>query len=213
MSAECGLCEEPVAAGYLCTRDAAKLAARLAELPALFDEVAQCLVPRRAGPTEIVSTVAAAGPRSPLNEDVLDLVGGGHAALVLEGWRSDVQRVRWPSHGAPPVEAGMGRRIAVACRWLGMELDWIAVEYPAAGDLAREVRELEGAARSVVGDPAPRRQRLGTCVAVDQAGVVCGAVISRLPDETRLICRWCGYCYESPRDWAMLQHFQLRESA
>lgn len=213
MTASCGLCEQPIAAGYLCTRHSVALAKQLQEIPALFAEVTECLVPRSAGIQEIVSTVAAAGPRSPLDEDVLDLVGGGHVALVLEGWRADVQRVRWPSHGAPPVEAGMARRVAVTARWLEMELDWIAAEYPAAGDLAREVRTLEAGMRSVVGDPAPRLQRLGTCIAVDVEGVVCGAVVSRLPGQTRVQCRWCSYTYATGLDWMRLQHFQPQESA
>lgn len=211
MTASCGLCEHPIEAGYLCTRDSVALAKRLEEMPALFEELTECLVPRRSGPAEFV-TAAVAGPRSPLDEDVLDLVGGGHVAEVLELWRADVQRVRWPSHGAPPAEGVMVRRVSVAARWLAMELDWIAVEYPAAGDLAREVRTLEVGMRSMVGDPAPRPQRLGTCVAVDGEGVVCGAVIKRLPGETRVRCSWCGYSYESAQDWLRLQHFQPGET-
>ncbi|MDX3689923.1 hypothetical protein PV726_06145 [Streptomyces europaeiscabiei] len=210
MTASCGLCEEPIQAGYLCTKDAVALARRLQEMPALFEELTECLVPRRSGPAEFVSA-ASAGPRSPLDEDVLDLVDGGHVAEVLELWRADVQRVRWPSHGAPPVEPGMARRVAVAARWLEMELDWIAVEYPAAGDLAREVRGLETGMRSVVGDPVPRPQRLGLCVAVDDEGVVCGAVIKRLPGQTRVQCRWCGYAYSTLLDWHQLQQFQPKE--
>lgn len=212
MSASCGLCDRDLERGYLCTKDTVQLATRLEEMPALFEELTECLVPRRSGPAEYV-TAAVAGPRSPLDEDVLDLVDGGHVAEVLELWRADVQRVRWPTHGAPPVEAGMARRVAVTCRWLGMELDWIAVEYPAAGDLAREVRTLEAGMRSVVGDPAPRPQRLGTCVAIDEEGVVCGAVIKRLPGQTRVKCAWCGYVYATAQDWLRLQHFQPSEVA
>jgi len=212
MTAACGLCEQPIAAGYLCTRDALQLAARLEEMPVLFEELTECLVPRRSGPAEFVMA-AVAGPRSPLDEDVLDLVDGGHVAQVLELWRADVQRVRWPTHGAPPAEGGMARRVAVASRWLAMELDWIAAEYPAAGDLAREVRTLEAGLRSMVGDPVPRLQRLGTCIAVDVEGVICGAVISRLPGQTRVKCRWCSYTYATAQDWMRLQYFQPRESA
>ncbi len=211
MTASCGLCERDIEHGYLCERDTLALAGRLERLPALFAELAAHLVPRRSGPAEYVSS-GPAGPRSPLNEDVIDLRQGG-IVLVLESWRADVQRVRWPQHGAPPTEGGMGRRVVVACRWLGMELEWIAAEYPAAGDLAREVREMEGAALSIVGEAPPRPQRLGTCVAVDGEGVVCGAVISRLPGQGRVPCRWCGYVYESERDWLLLLHHQVKESA
>ncbi|MFJ4692825.1 hypothetical protein [Streptomyces sp. NPDC088766] len=204
----CGLCEDEAGERYLCERDTRALAGRLADLPTLYDEVGQCLVPRGHGWGEIVATRSGAGPRSPLNEDVLDTVNWGRAAEVVHLWRVDVQRERWPHHGAPPPAD-----LRADCRWLAMELEWVVARYPAAGDLAREVHELERQARSVVGDPAPRPQRLGTCVAVDGEGVVCGAVISRMPGQSRLQCRWCSYVYESERDWLLLLHFQPAESA
>jgi len=211
VTAACGLCEDALDAGYLCERDALALAGRLERLPALFEELAVHLVPRRSGFGEHVSS-GPAGSRSPLNEDVIDLRQGG-IALVLESWRADVQRVRWPEHGAPPVVGGMDRRVAVACRWLGMELEWIAANYPAAGDLAREVREMEGAALSIVGDPPPRPQRLGLCVAAtDDAGTACGAVITRLPGGP-VRCRWCGKWYRTEWDLLLLLDKQPKETA
>ncbi|MER6531178.1 hypothetical protein [Streptomyces sp. NPDC001508] len=203
----CELCGNATS-GYLCTRHREELAARLAELPALYDEVGECLVPRRSGWGEIVATHGAAGPQSPINEDVLDTVNWGRAAEVMRLWRIDVRRVRWPHRGAPPPGG-----LAEDCRWLAQQLDWITAAYPAAGDLAREVWTLEAQARTVVGDPAPRTQRLGTCVAITAEGVVCGAQISRLPGQTRLACWWCGYTYATAQDWARLQHFQPAESA
>jgi hypothetical protein len=204
----CELCGD-AASGYLCHRHQGQLAARLADLPVLYAEVGECLVPRRSGWGDIIATKAAAGPRSPLNEDVLDVVSGTRAAEVMRLWRVDVQRVRWPQHSPPPPPADL----TADCRWLAMELDWIVEHYPAAGDLAREIRELETAARSIVGDPAPRPQRIGQCVALVGEGVVCGAVISRLPGQTRLTCRWCGYVYATEQDWLALLHYQPSETA
>ncbi|MFJ2719018.1 hypothetical protein [Streptomyces sp. NPDC087437] len=195
---QCELCNEETNGRRLCERHTVKLAASLDALPALHAELAVHLVPRRTGPAELV-TAGAAGPRSPLNEDVLDLVHGRHMAAVMESWREDVQRVRWPQY-TPPPPAGL----ASACRWLAMELDWVVVHYPAAADLAREVWGLEDAALSIVGAPRPRPQRLGTCVARGEDGVVCGAVIKRMPGQSRVTCRWCSYTYESERDWLML---------
>ncbi len=208
MTAACELCGEETAGRYLCERHTVQLAKRLGELPVLYTEVAQCLVPRGHGWGDIVATKAAAGPRSPLDEDVLDTVNMARAAEVLQLWRVDVQRERWPQHSPPPPSS-----LDANCRWLAMELDWIVDHYPAAGDMAREVRELEMQARTIVGDPAPRPQRLGTCVAADSDGVICGAVVSRLPGQTRVRCRWCGYSYESEQDWLLLLHFQPREVA
>lgn len=204
----CELCGDDAGGRYLCERDTVKLAKRLADLPTLYAEVGECLVPRQYGWGEIVATRGAAGPRSPINEDVLDTVTWNGAAEVLHLWRVDVQRERWPHHGPPPAAD-----LSADARWLGMELDWVAAHYPAAGDLAREVRELEGQARTIVGDPAPRPQRLGTCVAIDGEGVVCGAAIKRLPGQTRVRCEWCGYTYATPQDWLQLQHFQPEEAA
>jgi len=204
----CELCGEDARDRYLCERHTVKLAKRLDELPALYAEVGECLVPRRSGWGDIVATKGAAGPRSPLNEDVIDTVNLARAGEVIRSWRVDVQRVRWPQHAAPP-EAGL----AADCRWLAMELDWIAAHYPAAGDLAGEVHDLERSARTVVGDPAPRPQRLGHCVAVtDDQGTVCGAVLTRLPGGP-VRCRWCGTAYKTEQDLLLLWHYQPREAS
>jgi hypothetical protein len=204
----CGVCEREIEAGYLCEGDRVALAARLGELPVLYAEVGQCLVPRGHGWGDIVATRSGAGPRSPLNEDVIDTVNSLRAAELTHLWRADVQRVRWPQHSEPPA-AGL----AADCRWLGMELEWIAAHYPAAGDLAREIRELEGQARSIVGDPVPRRQRIGYCIApAGDQGTVCGAVLSRLPGET-VRCRWCRTEYRTEQDLLLLRHYQPKEPA
>ena len=204
----CELCGEETAGRYLCERHTVQLAKRLDDLPTLYAEVGECLVPRRSGWGDIVATKAAAGPRSPLDEDVLDPVNMARAAEVLQLWRVDVQRERWPQHSPPPPAS-----LDANCRWLAMEIDWVVDHYPAAGEMAREVGELETQARTIVGDPAPRPQRLGTCVAITAEGVVCGAVISRLPGQTRIQCRWCSYTYESEQDLLLLLHFQPGKAA
>ncbi|MFE9764642.1 hypothetical protein ACFYPC_08945 [Streptomyces sp. NPDC005808] len=200
----CGLCGSEAGDRYLCDRDTTNLAERLADLPTLHDELVQCLVPRRGGWGEIVSTKNAAGPRSPLDENVLDEMNSGNMAKVVHSWRVDVQRVRWPQHSAPPPSG-----LAADCRWLAMELDWIGAHYPAAGDLAREVRTLEAQARSVVGDPVPRRKVVGQCIAVvDAQGAVCGADITHQASESRLTCRTCHCVYEGQQDLLLLLHYQ-----
>jgi len=204
----CELCGEETAGRYLCERHTVQLAKRLDDLPTLYAEVGECLVPRRSGWGDIVATKAAAGPRSPLDEDVLDTVNMARAAEVLQLWRVDVQRERWPQRSPPPPAS-----LDANCRWLAMEIDWVVDHYPAAGEMAREVGELETQARTIVGDPAPRPQRLGTCVAITAEGVVCGAVISRLPGQTRIQCRWCSYTYESEQDLLLLLHFQPGKAA
>lgn len=199
----CGLCGTDTAP-YLCARDAARLAERLAELPILYAEVAECLVPRRSGWGDIIATKGAAGPRSPLNEDVLDEVNATRAAEVLQSWRVAVQSVRWPQHTPPPPY-----RLAANCRWLAMEVEWIAANFPAAADLAREVSTLEAQARDLVGDPIPRRKTVGQCVAVtDDQGTVCGADITHRAGESRLKCQACRTVYAGQTDLLLLLHYQ-----
>ncbi|MFH9012514.1 hypothetical protein ACH4C6_14135 [Streptomyces sp. NPDC017943] len=203
----CELCGNATR-GYLCTRHGDELAKNLLDLPGLYAEVGECLVPRRSAFGDIIPARGSAGPRSPINEDVVDTVNWGRAYEVMRSWREDVRRVRWPHRGAPPPGG-----LAEDCQWLARQLEWITAAYPAAGDLAREVGDLKRAAESVVGALEPKPQRLGTCVAVDGEGVVCGAVITRLTGQTRVQCRWCSYVYDSERDWLLLLHFQPKASA
>lgn len=190
--------------GHLCTRHAEQLAKGLAELPGLYDEVGECLVPRRASWGEVIPTRGTAGPRSPINEDILDTVNWGRAAEVMRAWREDVRRVRWPHRGAPPPGS-----LAEDCRWLAHQLDWITAAYPAAGDLAREVWALEQEARAVVGDPLPKRKPIGQCISLtDDHGTVCGATITHLAGESRLVCGACRTVYEGQQGLLLLLHYQ-----
>ncbi|GAA5033053.1 hypothetical protein [Streptomyces siamensis] len=204
MSTTCGLCERQLEGGYLCPGDTLALAERLDRLPTLCTRLSAALAPVVRGATERVST-GHPGPSAPVNEDALDLWYGG-MACVLERWRSDVQA--WRGWGEPVVEGSVDRRIMAAARWLGMSLEWIAAEYPSAGDLAREVRELEGAALSILGEGEDRGRRIGKCVAVvDREGAACGGPIRHHRGETRLVCPWCECVYEAS-DFLMLAHFQ-----
>jgi hypothetical protein len=203
---QCGLCERDLEHGHLCPGDTLALAERLERMPKLYEALGAFLTPaahgsgQRTGPSRPGSVL-------PVNEAVLDLRYGG-IALVLESWRADVQRERgW---GPPAVEGSVERRVMAAARWLGMSLEWIAAAYPAAGDLAREVREMERAALSIVGALPERGRRIGQCVAVDASGIVCGAVLWHRPGETRLVCPWCTCAYEAA-DFLMLARLQPPE--
>ena len=207
MSASCGLCERDLEHGYLCQGDTLALAERLDRMPKIYAALAGFLAPAVHGGAERVSVKVTEAPL-PVDEAVLDLRYGG-IALVLEGWRSDVQAVRgW---GQPSIEGSVERRVLVAARWLGMSLEWIAADYPAAGDLAHEVREMEGAALSIVGALPERGRRIGQCVAVDASGAICGAVLRHRSGETRLVCPWCTCTYASG-DFLMLKTLQPEEA-
>lgn len=205
---QCGLCERDLEDGYLCPGDTLALAGRLERLPKLFVELALYLQPGPAPAGDRISTKAV-HPGLPLNEAVLDLRHGG-IALVLESWRSDIQDARgW---GQPAIEGGFDRRVFATARWIGMQLEWIAAAYPAAGDLALEVREMEGNALSIMGALPDRGRRIGQCVAIDPSGIVCGAVLRHHTGETRIVCPWCSCVYEQ-RDFLMLKALQPEGAA
>lgn len=208
MTASCGLCERALEHGYLCPGDALALAERLDRMPKLYAALAGFLSPASRATTEFVSR-SHAGASLPVDEAVLDLRYGG-IALVLESWLSDVQDARgW---GQPAVQGNPEARVCRAARSLSANLEWIVAAYPAAGDLAREVREMEGAALSIVGAAPDRGKRIGNCVAVDASGVICGAVLRHHSGETRLVCPWCTCVYEA-RDFLMLKTLQPEEAA
>src|ERR1044072_1442050 len=58
----CELCGREASSRYLCEPDTTRLAKRLAELPTLYAEVAEWLVPRRAGWGDIIATKGAGRP-------------------------------------------------------------------------------------------------------------------------------------------------------
>jgi hypothetical protein len=209
VTAECGLCEQPLEDGYLCRGDTLALAERLDRMPKIYSALAGFLTPAARASAEFVSR-SHAGASLPVDEAVLDLRYGG-IALVLEGWRSDVQRVRgW---GEPAITGDVERRVLAASRWLGMELSWIAAAYPAAGDLAEEIRELERSALSIVGALPERGRRIGNCVAVDSSGVICGAVLWHQAGEGRIVCPWCHCVYQGEQDLLLLLAYQPKEPA
>ncbi|MFK4797812.1 hypothetical protein ACI3K5_03850 [Streptomyces sp. MPA0124] len=196
---ECGLCERDLEDGYLCPGDTLGLAERLERMPRLYEALAGFLAPAARGLGEAVSRGPAVATL-PVDEAVLDLRYGG-IALVLESWLSAVQEARgW---GQPAVQGSPEGRVYRAARSLCANLEWIAAAYPAAGDLAREVREMEGAALSIVGALPDRGRRLGQCVAVDASGVICGAVVWQRPGQ-KLRCDWCGSSYQTEQELLVL---------
>lgn len=199
MTAACGLCENELAAGYLCGGDALALAKRLDRMPRLYEALGAFLQPAARRP-EFARTRAAEAPL-PVSEPVLDLRADGGIVSLLESWRSFMQSDRgW---GEPVIAGTIERRIVVAARALGMNLDWMAASWPPVGDLAREIRDLERNVQSII-DPRGPSLRLGECAALLQDGSVCGAVL-RVPVGTAEVrCRWCGTSYP-PRTWLTLK--------
>ena len=195
----CELCERPAGDAYLCPSCEQDTADRLHRLPVLYAQLGAMLAPASSrdggrGGTVVVAPV-------PLRLDVADARA---AFSILPTWAralADDRRRPAPTPGADD----LGARVTAACAALAEARAWIAAEWPAAGDLAREVQELHDDARSVVGaDDLPAR--MGLCPAV-QDGARCGALLVLSPGQQVIRCDWCGATYP-PGVWAQLRREQ-----
>lgn len=192
----CLLCERPLGDAYLCPSCSADLADRLGRLPALYAALGSMLTPERGSGGG--RTAAAVEAPLPLRVDVVDVRA---EFAVLEVWaRALVQDRQQPA----PAPAGddLGARVAAACTALAAAVPWIAGTWPAAEDLAREVRALHDDACSVVGtEDLPAR--MGRCPQLVH-GTPCGAELLLPAGAQVLTCPWCQARFP-PGTWGMLK--------
>jgi hypothetical protein len=193
----CELCERPAGDAYLCGR---------------------CAATWRRAPGAAARAVrgarrdARAGPAAD---------GGGRSRHAVEAplplrptsptpaassscWRCG--RGRSPPTGRRPrprpTADDLGARVTAACAALVAAVGWIGSSWPAAGDCAREVRDLYDGARSVVG-AADLPARMGRCPQLVH-GAACGAELLLPSGQQVLRCQWCGATYP-PGVWAALK--------
>jgi hypothetical protein len=192
----CLLCERPLGDAYLCPGCSRDLADRLGRLPALYAALGSMLTPERGSGGG--RTAAAVEAPLPLRPDVADQRAD---FAVLEVWaRALAQDRQQPA----PVPAGddLGARVTAACTALAAAVPWIAAAWPAAEDVAREVRQLHDDARSVVGtEDLPAR--MGRCPQLVH-GEPCGAELLLPSGAQILTCPWCAASYP-PGVWAALR--------
>jgi hypothetical protein len=203
----CELCERPAADAYLCPGCADDLLDRLRRLPVLYAALGAMLTPARGTGGGRAATVVEAP--APVRLDVAD----ARAAFgALPSWaRALADDRRRPeltsSRRALAAPDDLGARVTAACRALAAAQEWIVSSWPAAGDCAREVRDLHDAARTIVGvDDLPAR--MGRCPKLVQ-GEPCGAELL-LPEGAQVVhCRWCKATYPTGV-WAALRVAQGR---
>ncbi|MFJ8555290.1 hypothetical protein [Streptomyces sp. NPDC093676] len=205
----CGLCEQQLEHGHLCPGCTRATSQRLDRMPRMYEALAAFLRPGNRGGDGIrVQRVEAP---MPIAEPAFILRGPGGMVSVLEDWRSAMQEDRgW---GQPSITGDTARRITVAARALSINLEWIAGDWPMAGEFAAEIRTLEASVLSIVDpeDPDERRQRRGTrigyCITPLPDEQVCGAVLRSFPGEAMLTCAWCLAAY-GPKDYMRLKELQ-----
>ncbi|MFJ6615435.1 hypothetical protein ACIQPT_34745 [Streptomyces sp. NPDC091289] len=199
MDTTCTHCHTPDPTGStLCIPCTTRLTDQLHQLPRMYAELAGHLTP---GSASGQGRAGKGGPAPlPLRVDVLDLRSEFETVC---GWLGAVHDDRHLP--APQLAGDTLTRLHTAVAGLLAHMPWIAVSWPAAGDLAQEVNDLHRAAASVVDpDPRPRGRRIGHCPAAHPDSTICGAVLTLQPGETVVSCPWCTASYP-PALWAGLK--------
>jgi predicted RNA-binding Zn-ribbon protein involved in translation (DUF1610 family) len=200
----CELCERETSAAddwpYLCPGCAADTFDRLDMLPDTYDQLADKLRPLGSnwpkgnrGGTTVYPPMPST--RAMDHRDAFAILPSWHHALFDAMGRP-----------APALPGDADGRVKAAVRGLQTHRKWATREWPAAGDFAREIRDLFNDVRTVVGEP-DLAARMGPCPTVRDRQS-CGATL-RLPEEAQVIyCPWCGATYP-PGVWAALKRAQL----
>ncbi|MFF5977159.1 hypothetical protein ACFY7C_37305 [Streptomyces sp. NPDC012769] len=198
----CGMCETPVEHGYLCPGCTRALADRLNRMPLLYRSLTGFLTPSVRKPSG-ARTSRAEAPL-PVSEHVLDLRGPGGIVGILEDWCTAMYRDR--GHAAPAPSGDIEQRIAKAAATLRRNCPALAAEWPAVGDLAREIHDLERSVATITGaiDRPTPGHRLGPCPAEHADGTLCGATLRLPTGATVVTCTWCGQTYP-PATWPDLR--------
>ncbi|WP_329177844.1 hypothetical protein [Streptomyces sp. NBC_01477] len=204
----CEICERPAGTAYLCARCEADLAERLGQLPALYVSLGAMLAPGRSADSGGRAPAAVEVPL-PVRTDVVDVRGGFG---ILPMWaRALADDRRLPELTSPRKRIAapddLGHRVTAACTALVAARGWIAASWPAAGDCAREVRDLYDGARSVVG-AADLPARMGRCPQLVH-GAACGAELLLPAGQQVVVCRFCQSRFP-PGVWAALRVAQAR---
>lgn len=151
-----------------------RMDANLRELPGLYRQLQDSLVPgRRGGDGRSGSRTAPL----PCNVDALDLISRGGIEGVVGGWARDLcEREEWDI----PEYTAVASIVDWSCGILGLNLAMICDEHPAVRELADELRAITGQARRIVTGEKPPRRIGVVCecgrtlrVTLDTAGVKC----------------------------------------
>ncbi|WP_406365231.1 hypothetical protein [Streptomyces sp. NBC_00645] len=202
----CTLCRtSKIQYGTLCGDCTLTTRDHLARLPRMWEDLEDWLTPEVRGITQYGGRASKTEAPMPLDGDVLSLRGPGGIVGVLEDWHAAVRHARalpeLPTPGALP------RRVHAAADRLAAHIHFIAL-WEQGPTLALEIHRLVERVKDVLepGRHDDKPTLLGTCIAVDPSGVVCGAEL--YADMTRTVqCDWC-LCLYPPSQWLQLRALQ-----
>lgn len=207
---QCEVCGQEIEGYQLCSPCTRATLERLRRMPSLYAALAMLLPPasRRQGGGGGSRPVEAP---MPISESVLTLRGPGGIVGVLEDWQSalaeDLEDWRGlPTAARPVIGGSIETRISSAVGRMVANLEFIAASWPAAGEFARSIRDLERGVLSMISPPVRESVRMGLCPA-RPGGVLCGSVLKLPVGETILVCSWCNQAYP-PGVWGLLRSEQ-----
>ncbi|MFC4034567.1 hypothetical protein ACFO3J_24265 [Streptomyces polygonati] len=206
---QCELCSAEIEGYLLCSGCARATLERLHDMPSLYRALAMLLPPASRAQGH-GGTHSAEAPM-PIAESVLTMRGPGGIVGVLEDWYAALaedleDRRGLPTAGRPVALGSIESRISFAVGKLVANLEFIAASWPAAGEFARGIRDLERDVLTMISPPERPAVRMGKCPATP-GGVLCGAMLSLSAGETVLRCAWCRATYPTGT-WAALRQEQ-----
>ncbi|MEU1496086.1 hypothetical protein [Streptomyces sp. NPDC005732] len=195
--------------GTLCTACTLTTLQHLQRLPRIWASLEVWLTRGSTGPAQFGGRGRSVEAPLPLNGEALTLRAAGGIAGVLEDWNDAVRETR----GRPgrPRTGALAHRVRIAAGDLVQQINFIAL-WDQGPQLGREIDDLVHRAQAVAQRPEPvtKGTYLGSCVAVDSSGVICGAELWAQPGQ-RIACTWC-LCPYPPDQWLTLLHHQPRSS-
>lgn len=206
MSSPCELCGGPELEEYrLCSGCARATLQRLRRMPRLYRALEMLLPPTSRLPRlDSVGGSPAVHAPMPISVELLDMRGPGGIVGTLEDWHAALAEDRgW---GVPVIRGSIETRLKRAASRLAANSEWIAASWPAAGEFAREIRDLEHGVLSMISPPEREHIRMGYCPAV-YAGVECRAVLRMARGEDTIRCAWCEAEYPQAL-WVWLRNAQ-----
>ncbi|MCX4974254.1 hypothetical protein [Streptomyces sp. NBC_00620] len=191
--------------GTLCADCTLTTRELLQRLPRMWASLEVWLTPGTTGTVQYGGRVRPAEAPLPVSAEVLDLRAAGGIAGVLEDWSDAIRQARRMQ--PRPRTGGLAHRVRAAAADLLGQIHFIAL-WDQGPQLGRELQQLVHRIQAAAQPPEPHKKGtlLGTCIAVDQSGIVCGAELWAQPGQ-RVSCSWC-LCPYPPERWLALLHHQ-----
>jgi hypothetical protein len=196
---KCALCRKPTERS-LCSNCWDYALDKLKGFPDRYNELSKELIPSQ-GRSEKVG--GSKTPPIPVRLETLHLRTGGISKPLMEHEahvRVEQRHTRITFRGEE------FNRIAITCKYLTAQGEWIFEHYGEAPELAKTINDINKSINSVLGFKSDL-MTIGTCPSLDDAGQECGAKLQINPTTLTsfgdIRCKGCGAVWPSEK-WRLL---------